>query len=383
MGKLFLPCALAVEDIAEALDEDMTRSEHIGQLSDLLRVFDRLIERHIEVVRAKDCKIGIVGFQLLIGMSVDDGEIVVVILLTDKAAGILTEGAHLVFERLRIPDQLRLIQHRIDLFHNLVANLDAHADIDRARHVIDVVVCAGFFQPFRAAASRRHNGSRRKDFKGFLSVRNLHTEALAVLDDDIRALIAEKDIDAMAQKILFDGIIEVLRLFRSEMADRAVHKLEPRLNRTLADILFRLIVGDALHVLVRTELQIDFIRIINRSLHDVLPDKSRQVAAHLIAERKLAVGKRARAGKTRRDMAVRLAAHAPLCFFLRAVTVFNRTPLFDDRNFLPASLSDHFNRGKNPRRTCADDDNIRFHVSLPYPFSLASTLSASLPVCFR
>lgn len=39
-------------------------------------------------------------------MSVDNGEVVVIVLLADKAAGILAECADLVLERLGIADEL-------------------------------------------------------------------------------------------------------------------------------------------------------------------------------------------------------------------------------------------------------------------------------------
>ena len=50
LRELLLPRALAVEDIAEALHHDVPRAEHICQLADLLRVGDRLVERHGEIM---------------------------------------------------------------------------------------------------------------------------------------------------------------------------------------------------------------------------------------------------------------------------------------------------------------------------------------------
>ena len=98
--ELLLPRALAVEDIAVALDENVSRAEHICQLADLLRVFNGLIERLIEIVGAEYGEVRVVALELLVGVSVDDGEVVVVVLLADEAAGILAERANLVLERL-------------------------------------------------------------------------------------------------------------------------------------------------------------------------------------------------------------------------------------------------------------------------------------------
>ena len=50
LRELLFPRALAVEDIAEALHHDVPRAEHIRQLANLLRVGDRLVERHGEIM---------------------------------------------------------------------------------------------------------------------------------------------------------------------------------------------------------------------------------------------------------------------------------------------------------------------------------------------
>ena len=57
-------------------------------------------------MRAENCKVSVVGFKLLIRVSVDDSEVIVIVFLTYEAAGILAEGAHLVFERAGIADEL-------------------------------------------------------------------------------------------------------------------------------------------------------------------------------------------------------------------------------------------------------------------------------------
>ena len=54
MGQLLLPGTLAVQDVAEALDEDVAVGQHIRQLADLLCVGDGLVEGHGEVMRAED-----------------------------------------------------------------------------------------------------------------------------------------------------------------------------------------------------------------------------------------------------------------------------------------------------------------------------------------
>lgn len=85
-------------------------------------------------------------------MAVDDGEVVIIVLLRHEAAGVLTERAHLVLERGRVADELGLVQHAVDRLHDLVAHLDAHADIDRAGLVLHAVLEADLLQPVGAAA---------------------------------------------------------------------------------------------------------------------------------------------------------------------------------------------------------------------------------------
>ena len=86
-------------------------------------------------------------------MAVDDGPVVVVILLTDKAAGILAEGAHLVLEGAGIAHQLGFIQHPVDLLHDLVADFHTDADVHGAGPVQDIVLFAEGMEPVGAPAA--------------------------------------------------------------------------------------------------------------------------------------------------------------------------------------------------------------------------------------
>lgn len=59
-------------------------------------------------------EVRVVALELLVGVSVDDGKVVVIVLLADEAAGILAERANLVLERLGIADELRLVENVVD-----------------------------------------------------------------------------------------------------------------------------------------------------------------------------------------------------------------------------------------------------------------------------
>ena len=149
--------------------------------------------------------------------------------------------------------------------------------------------------------------------------------------------------------------------FRAEMADRAAHEPQSRADGARADGLDLLGLDLALDVLVRAEFEIDTVRIFDGLLRRVRADERGQIAADLVAERKLAVGEGARAGKAGRDGAVGLAVEAAFCFRLGAVAVFHGLALFDDGDLFAAAETKHFHRGEDAGRAGADNDDVCFH----------------------
>ena len=148
-----LPRALARQYISVTLNEDFARAKHICEFADLLSVFYRLFERFGKGMRAKNREVCIFALLLLVTVSVDDCEVVVIVLLRDKSARVLAEYTHFVLERSRITDEFALIEHFVDFLHNLVADFDSDADVDNAGRVRDIVLCAHLFEPFRSSTS--------------------------------------------------------------------------------------------------------------------------------------------------------------------------------------------------------------------------------------
>ena len=140
----------------------MPCAQHVGQLADLLGVGDGLVEGLGEVVGDEDGEVGVFALLLLEAVAVDHGEVVVVVFLRHEAAGVLAEGADLVLPRLRVADELGLVQHLVDLFHDLVAALDADADVHGAGLMGNVVLGAELFQPVCATASGADDHRRRR-----------------------------------------------------------------------------------------------------------------------------------------------------------------------------------------------------------------------------
>lgn len=109
------------------------------------------MKRFAEIVGTQNGQVGVVGFQFLIGMPVDDGKIVVVIFLADKTARILSERTHLIFERLGVSHQFGFIQHIVYVFHNFVANFHTHANVHRTGFMGNPMFRTNFFQPIGTA----------------------------------------------------------------------------------------------------------------------------------------------------------------------------------------------------------------------------------------
>ena len=117
---------------------------------------------------------------------------------------------------------------------------------------------------------------------------------------------------------------------------------------------------------IRAEGKIDAVGVSDGFRDQLVPHQLRQIAAHIRAQRQLAVRKSARARKARGDMTVRLAADAPFGGLLGAAPVFDRLTLLHDQDPLLAALLAHLQRGKDARRAGADDHNVRLHtVFLP------------------
>ena len=136
----------------------MARAQRVAQLADFLRIRDGLIKRLEEVVRAQNREVGVLGLAFLIGMPVHHRQAAIVVFLAHEAARVLAEGAHLVAERIRVSDELAFVEHIVHALHDFVAHLDAHANVDRAGRVLDVVLAAEALEPIGTAAARRHNG---------------------------------------------------------------------------------------------------------------------------------------------------------------------------------------------------------------------------------
>ena len=258
-------------------------------------------------------------------MAVDHGKVVVVVLLRHKAAGVLAEGAHLVLPGLGVADEFGLVQHLVHLIHDLVAALHAHADVNGAGLVGDVVLGADLLQPVGTAAARADDHSIGINSMGFLVLGSLdeHALALLVLQDDVLALGAEQHLHAVVGQIVLDGQIQLLGLLGAQMTDGAVHQLQAGVDGVLADLLG-------------------------------------QVAADLIGEAQLAVGEGACTGEAGGDGAGGAAVDAVAQFGLGAVALFHRLALFHQQDLFLAAVAQQLYSGEDAGRTGTHNDQIVF-----------------------
>lgn len=160
---------------------------------------------------------------------------------------------------------------------------------------------------------------------------------------------------------LFNGQINSLGLFGSHVPDGTVHQLQSRLDCPFADLLALFRVLKTFDMGISAEFQVDLIGIMNGLLGQLRADQGRQITAHLIAQREFSIRKCTGTGKTGGDVTVRFAVHALFGLVLGAVALFYRLALFDHDDFLLAAFFEHLQCGKDPRGTCADNDNICVH----------------------
>ena len=249
----------ASPEIAEGLHHDPVSAEHVGELRDLLAVFDRRPEGLRKVLGDEQREVRIVRLVLLtlIGVTVYHRQMIVIVLRGDFSGRIRAEGAHLVVEGGGIVDQLCLVEILIEELHDLVPDFYAHADIHGSRLRLDAELLALSVQPVRAVSSDRY------DHLGSVELFALFCENTADLlvfsDQDLLHRAVEAHVDAGVRQMLLELLIDLVPFFRSQMADRTFHELEVGADRLGADLSDLLFLADAVDIGVRSELEIDLI----------------------------------------------------------------------------------------------------------------------------
>ena len=337
----------------------MPRAQHVGQLAHLLGVGDGLVEGLGEVVADQNGQVGVVALFLLEAVAVDHCQVVVVVFLGHKAAGILAEGAHLVAPGCRVADEFAFIENLVDGFHDFVAAFHPHADVHGAGFVGDVVFGTDLFQPVGAAAAGGNDHLLAEHLPGAVLLPQAHALADGAFQDDVLALGFKQHFHAGFQQVILDVQVELLGFLGAQVADGAIHQLQARLDGTLADILDLLAFIDALHLGVGTEFQIDLVGVVDEFLGKILADEVGQLAAHLVTQGQFAVGKSARAGKSGGDGTGRLAVDADAGLVFGAVAFFHRLALFHQQDLVGlVAFAQQFQGGEDAGRAGAYDNQV-------------------------
>ena len=222
----------------------------------------------------------------------------------------------------------------------------------------DIVLGTLCFEPVGASPAGGDNGIVGVHLIIDLAVGDAYALAGAALHDNVKALEAEHHLNAVFEQILLDGVVKIPCLLGAEVADGAVDELQTGLNCSLPYLLDRLGVADALNLFVCAEFKIDLVGVVDSLLSDILTNKRRQIAADLVAERKLAVRESACAGESGGYMAIGLAADAVAYLGLGTLTILDRLAFLDDKYLLLAALTEHFKGGEDTGGACADDDCV-------------------------
>ena len=256
------------QQVAQTLHHHAAAGEHVAELRDVVAVFDRLVKglremcahehRKVRVLRAQVC--------VMVAVAVYDGDAAFVMLFTHDAAGVHAERAHLVFERVRIVDELRLIKVLRQVIHDGVGHLHAHADVHLVVGERDAEALAFILQPLGAAAAGRHDDVRAVNIPSVLAGDIVHANCAAVFHDHVfrRGGAHEREI-----LMLHEPFVHVLEhdggIFRAHVAHGAAHQVDVVAACLIGD-LRNLWVALAVHGIRRAETDVNGIRIVDERL---------------------------------------------------------------------------------------------------------------------
>ena len=161
--------------------------------------------------------------------------------------------------------------------------------------------------------------------------------------------------------MVFDATVNLLRPFGSKVANGTIDELQTRLNRTATNVFDFTRIADALDMFVGAKRQVRVVDPLDSRLRHVFPNKLRQVAADLMRERQLSIGKRTRARKARRN-ATWLASDAMAHFRLRTIAPLDGKALLHKRNGRGRGVFQKRQRRENTRGTGTHDNDIDGHI---------------------
>ena len=184
----------------------------------MLTIFNRRTEGFGKILGYQQSKIGIIGLHIprLVGMSIDYRQPVIVILCRHLSGRIGAEHPDLVVESRCVIHQLCFIQLFVQLLHDLIPDLYTDAYIHGAVSGLDAVFLADVGKPAGSFPAYAHHDLRSvKAFTVFCH----HAFCSSILYDQILNHRHKADLYALLQQMLLETGINLIALFRSQMAD--------------------------------------------------------------------------------------------------------------------------------------------------------------------
>ena len=148
----------------------------------------------------------------------------------------------------------------------------------------NVIARAELLKPLGAAATGRNDDAVGLVFGAAAGQVDDNALANSIRDDEVLAAAAEDHLDPVVLQKMLELLVQLLRLLRAEVADRAVDKLQARRDGASADILDLVGLADTLDVRVGAELKVHGVRVVDERLRSVRADQLRKIAADLVAE---------------------------------------------------------------------------------------------------
>ena len=199
------------------------------------------------------------------------------------------------------------------------------------------MLAAHALQPVGPAPAGGHHRVTGAQLVGALGALRRHARAGIAVHEHLSAGGAEAQVHARVDQVALQARVQLARPLRAQVAQRAVHELEARLDGAQTYAVHLRARAGTLHAAVGAERQIHAVHLPDGRLHGLVADEVGQIAAHLARQRQLAVRERARAREPRGD-AARLAAEARPARLLGARAVLHGQPLVqhDDAPCEPA-----------------------------------------------
>ena len=201
-------------------------------------------------------------------MTVDDRQSAFVVLRCHFSGRIGAEGAHLIIERRRMEDQLGFVKIFVQELHDFIPNFHTHSYIHRPRCRLYADLTTLLTKPVSAFSSDGGDDGIR--IEG-ISLHRGDPHRPSVLRQDILHHRFKEKVHPAVFQMPLESAVDPVSFFGSQMANGALYQLQIGIDRRLPNLSDFILSVDAVNILIRPEIQIDFIRFMNQFPGFVIP----------------------------------------------------------------------------------------------------------------